>query len=51
MCLSCGCGEPDDDHGNPANITRQDLRLAAEAAHISPEQAADNIHSAAETAV
>ncbi|MFC0864272.1 hypothetical protein ACFHYQ_18425 [Sphaerimonospora cavernae] len=52
MCLSCGCGEPDNDHGNPANITRQDLRLAAEAAEISSEQAVENIQTAAaETAV
>jgi hypothetical protein len=43
MCLSCGCGKPDDDHGNPKNITQQDLDEAAQAANISPEEAARNI--------
>ncbi|MGP3959126.1 hypothetical protein ACTWPT_24275 [Nonomuraea sp. 3N208] len=47
MCLSCGCGEPDNDHGNPANITAQDLRSAAQAAEISPQEAADNIQAGA----
>jgi hypothetical protein len=43
MCLSCGCGEPDADHGDPRNITAQNLRDAAEAAGISPQKAAENI--------
>jgi hypothetical protein len=43
MCLSCGCGEPHDDHGDPANITYEDLKRAADAAEVSEEQAADNI--------
>ena len=43
MCLSCGCGEPHEDHGNPANITYEDLRRAADSEDISVEQAADNI--------
>ncbi len=43
MCLSCGCGEPNNDHGNASNITMQDLEAAAKAADITPEQAADNI--------
>ena len=47
MCLSCGCGEPNNDHGNPDNITLDDLRKAAKAANIDPEQAADNVHEAA----
>lgn len=45
MCLSCGCGEPDNDHGNPDNITAPDMRRAADAAQISPQQAADNIRA------
>ena len=48
MCMSCGCGEPNEDHGNPDNITLDDLRRAAKAARIDPEQAADNIHDAAQ---
>lgn len=47
MCMSCGCGEPNEDHGNPDNITLDDLKRAAKAARIDPEQAADNIHDAA----
>jgi hypothetical protein len=47
MCMSCGCGEPNEKHGNPDNITLDDLRRAAKAANIEPEQAADNIHELA----
>lgn len=45
MCLvcACGCGQPDSDHGNPANITLSDLQAAADAQGITPEQAAANI--------
>ncbi len=43
MCLSCGCGEPDADHGDSRHITMAALRAAAEAAEISPQEAADNI--------
>ena len=43
MCLSCGCGEPDDNHGDPRHITAEMLEAAAEAAEITPEEAANNI--------
>ena len=43
MCLSCGCGQPYEDHGNQANITYEDLQKAAESEGITVEQAADNI--------
>ncbi len=43
MCLSCGCGEPNADHGDPRHITMSHLEAAAEAAGITPEEAADNI--------
>jgi hypothetical protein len=45
MCMSCGCGRPDDDHGDERNITSEDLERAAEAADTTPEQAAQNIRS------
>lgn len=45
MCMSCGCNEPNDDHGDDRNITREDLERAATAADTTPEQAADNIRS------
>jgi hypothetical protein len=43
MCLSCGCGEPEERHGADS-ITLQDLQRAAREAEISPDQAAKNIH-------
>ena len=43
MCMSCGCGKPNDDHGDQRNITQADLDRAAQAANISPDQAAQNI--------
>lgn len=43
MCASCGCGAPNDDHGDSANITMVDVQRAAEAAKISPAQVANNI--------
>jgi hypothetical protein len=43
MCLSCGCGEPNDDHGDPRHITLDQLEQAAEAAECSPEEALNNI--------
>lgn len=43
MCLSCGCGEPEADHGDSRNITLAMLKAAAEAAEIGPEEAAKNI--------
>jgi hypothetical protein len=47
MCMTCGCGEPMNQHGNSANITYSQLEQAANAAGIDPEQAADNIHDLA----
>lgn len=32
MCLTCGCGRPDDNMGNPDNIITETLRRAAKAA-------------------
>ena len=46
MCLSCGCGEPDDNHGDPRHITTEMLQAAAEAAEITPDEAAHNIVAA-----
>lgn len=31
MCLNCGCHQAHDDHGEPANITYEDVKRAAEA--------------------
>jgi hypothetical protein len=43
MCLNCGCGKPNEDHGNPANITADDLRRAAEANQQSLRESAQHI--------
>ena len=32
MCLSCGCGEPHDNHGDDRHITLEMLQAAAAAA-------------------
>lgn len=43
MCLDCGCGEPNDQHGDERHITLDDVRAAAEASEISLEEAKRNI--------
>lgn len=47
MCMTCGCGEPNKQHGNTDNITFKQLQRAAAAAGIDPETAADNLHDLA----
>ena len=47
MCMTCGCKQPNDDHGDSANITYSDLQAAAGWAKIEPEKAADNLHDLA----
>jgi hypothetical protein len=47
MCMTCGCGEPNERHGNDANIVYDQLKAAADAAGIDPETAADNLHDLA----
>lgn len=43
MCLSCGCGRPNDSHGKSENITIADLRKAAKAGGTDVAGAAKNI--------
>jgi hypothetical protein len=45
--MSCGCGQPNEQHGDAANITYEQLERAATAAGIDPETAADNSHGLA----
>jgi hypothetical protein len=49
MCLSCGCGEPDDNHGDDRHITLEMLEAASAAAEITKEEAANNIVAALRT--
>lgn len=43
MCLDCGCGEPNERHGDLRHIVMDDVRAAAEASEISVDEAARNI--------
>jgi hypothetical protein len=43
MCMNCGCGQPNDDHGNSANITADDLQAAGEANDQSLRESAQHI--------
>jgi hypothetical protein len=43
MCMNCGCGQPNEDHGNPANITAADLQRAGEANDQSLRESAQHI--------
>jgi hypothetical protein len=46
MCLDCGCGQPNDAHGDDRHITMQQLQDAAKASEVSPQEAARNIMTA-----
>nr|BBH91083.1 hypothetical protein KTC_58340 [Thermosporothrix sp. COM3] len=43
MCLSCGCGDPNNDHGDARNITLRDIDEAARAAGTTRERVVMNI--------
>jgi len=42
MCYNCGCGMPNDNLGDPRNITNKTFEEAAKAASQSPEEAKRN---------
>jgi hypothetical protein len=48
MCLSCGCGNPNDDHGDQRNITMDDLNQAAQAAGTTRDKVLQNIMNGAQ---
>jgi hypothetical protein len=48
MCASCGCGEPENKHGDDRNINWSEIEKAARANDISPIQVAKNIQEMAE---
>lgn len=39
MCYNCGCGMPDDNMGNPDNITEETIKKAASASNQSVDEA------------
>lgn len=43
MCLNCGCGQPNERHGNDANIILDDVRRAGEANGQSLEESLRNM--------
>ena len=43
MCLDCGCGEPNERHGDDRHIIMDDIRAAATASEIPVEEAKRNI--------
>lgn len=50
MCLTCGCGLTQDDHGNPHYITIEDLENAARADDIPLDEAVTNLAETVEIA-
>jgi len=42
MCYNCGCQMPDNDMGNPKNITNKTFEEAAKAAGQNTEEAKKN---------
>jgi hypothetical protein len=42
MCYNCGCGLPNDNLGDPRNITNKTFEEAAKAASQTPEEAKRN---------
>jgi hypothetical protein len=44
MCLDCGCGKPNDDHGDSRHITMDQVEDAAKASEISVDDAVKNIN-------
>jgi hypothetical protein len=46
MCVSCGCGKLNDNHGDNRHITMQQMQQAAEAAGTSMADVARNIQRA-----
>ncbi len=45
MCLSCACDTPGDDHGDPRNITIQNIYDAAAASHCDADTIVNNIEN------
>ena len=48
MCMNCGCGQPNEAHGNPANITAEALQRAGDANGQSLRESAQHITEAVE---
>lgn len=49
MCISCGCGKNEDDHGDQRNLTTRSVEQAAQAAGISSQQVFENFQKASKS--
>ena len=49
MCMSCGCGEPHETHGDKRNIIYADLKKAGDASKISVKEAVRNMEKTLRT--
>jgi ribosomal protein S26 len=47
MCANCGCGIPEDKHGDDRNIAWSEIVASAEANDISPAEAVSNMQEMA----
>ncbi len=48
MCATCGCGIPEDKHGDERNINWSEIEAAAQANDISADEAVKNIQEMAQ---
>jgi hypothetical protein len=48
MCADCGCGIPEERHGDDRHILWSEIKAAAEANESSPAEVAQNIAKMAE---
>ena len=48
MCATCGCGIPEDKHGDERNINWSEIEAAAQANDISTDEAVKNIQDMAQ---
>jgi len=44
MCMSCGCKQPNEDHGDKRHITMSDLEAAAQANETQVDDVVQNIY-------
>ncbi len=54
MCLTCGCGRPNDDMGDPHNITLNHIKQATQtsaAKGLTPDDAIKNLQKTWDDAV
>jgi hypothetical protein len=47
MCANCGCGIPEDKHGDDRNIAWSQIVASAEANDLSPAEAVGNMQEMA----